>query len=501
MIAELVRKSLKRHPYRWQRFLEILPGFVSWSLILFPIWGSLLIPTLTAYYVIAFDVYWFYRSISMAIFSLMAYYRIKAASTYDWMGDVNDFPDWKKVYHVMVIPNYKEPLHTLERTLNGLANQTFPANHIIPIIAFEDRAGKEINDPREKALKAKFGKVFADIIFSHHPSNLPGEVIGKSANAAWGSKEFKKEMATHPEWDIDHMTISSLDADVVLHPNHIAALTYSFLDSPDRYHRIWQGAIMFYNNIEKIPWMMRVFNRVSSVNYMGLLMRPDRLINFSTYSLSLKLMDQIGYWDTDVIPEDYRIFFKTYFATGGQVEVDPLFIPVYADAAESVGFFPTFHNTYQQVKRWAWGASDDAYIMKAYLNDTKAPFWDKTVRVFKVLEDHFLWPVNWFIITLGATLPPLLNQDFARTIIGKTLPQVASAILTASLVSLATLIFIDLKARPNLKDLPLWRRISSPFEFIILPVVGFFFAALPGLEAHTRLMMGKYIEYRVTEKV
>jgi hypothetical protein len=34
-----------------------------------------------------------------------------------------------------------------------------------------------------------------------------------------------------------------------------------------------------------------------------------------------------------------------------------------------------------------------------------------------------------------------------------------------------------------------------------LPIVGFFFTALPGIDAHTRLMLGKYIEYKVTEKV
>jgi hypothetical protein len=34
-----------------------------------------------------------------------------------------------------------------------------------------------------------------------------------------------------------------------------------------------------------------------------------------------------------------------------------------------------------------------------------------------------------------------------------------------------------------------------------MPIVGFFFGALPGLDAHTRLMLGKYLEYRITEKV
>jgi hypothetical protein len=34
-----------------------------------------------------------------------------------------------------------------------------------------------------------------------------------------------------------------------------------------------------------------------------------------------------------------------------------------------------------------------------------------------------------------------------------------------------------------------------------MPIAGFFFSALPGLDAHTRLMLGKYMEYKVTEKV
>ena len=41
----------------------------------------------------------------------------------------------------------------------------------------------------------------------------------------------------------------------------------------------------------------------------------------------------------------------------------------------------------------------------------------------------------------------------------------------------------------------------APLELIWMPVVGFFFGALPGLDAHTRLMLGRYLEYRVTEKV
>lgn len=497
----ILRLLIKRYPDFSQRILEILPGFVSWSLILFPVWGSFLTPLAVAYYIIAFDVYWLYRSLSLATLALLAHFRIRANETYDWMGDVAGFPDWKKVHHAVIIPNYKEPGKTLARTLRSLADQTIPAKQIIPIIAFEARAGEEINSEREKMLRAEFEGVFAKLMFTYHPAGIPGEVVGKSSNSAWGASQLAKELPKHKNWNPDMLTVSSADADVVFHPNHFAAITFKFLDNPARYRRIWQGAIMFYNNIEKIAWPMRVFNRAASVVYMGLLMRPDRLINFSTYTLSWRLLSEIGSWDADVIPEDYRIFFKAYFATGGEVEVEPVFLPIMADAAESVGFWKTFVNTYEQVKRWAWGASDDAYIIRQYILDTKAPFWDKTIRVLKVLEDHFLWPVNWFILTLGATLPPLLNENFSRSVIGKTLPQVSSAILTVSMVSLLVVIFVDWRSKPKVAGLPLWRRILSPFEFILLPVVGFFFTALPGLDAHTRLMMGRYIEYRITEKV
>jgi len=133
--------------------------------------------------------------------------------------------------------------------------------------------------------------------------------------------------------------------------------------------------------------------------------------------------------------------------------------------------------------------------------DKKAPFWDKSIRVLKVIEDHFLWPVNWFVITIGANLPPLLNDVFSRTVIGKTLPQIASTIMTLSLLGVVAIVLVDMKARPKVEDLPWWRKVMAPFEFIALPVVGFLFSALPGLDAHTRLMLGKYMEYRVTEKV
>lgn len=500
--TEIPRTLVSRYPVKSQRFLEILPGFISWSLILFPFWGSFFFPTWVAYYVIAFCVYWVYRSFTLAFLSVLAHFKIKASRRFNWIADLKqEFPQaWDSIHHIIVIPTYKEPVATLERTLTALAQQTYPLTHIHVMLSFEDREG---DDARSKAteLTSKYRKTFGNLWTTFHP-DIPGEIKGKSSNTSWGAKEAKKFLIDEQKLELTQVTITSEDADALFHESYFAALTHSFLSSDKPFNKIWQGAIVFYNNIWKVPAPIRVLASMFSVIQMYILMRKDRLINFSTYSTSLKHVHDIGYWDTDVIPEDYRLFFKSYFAKSGDFEVEPIFLPIYADAAESSSVWGTMKNQYEQLKRWAWGVSDDAYIIRQYILARNVPFWDKTIRVLKTVEDHFLWPVNWFAVTISAFLPPLLNAEFNRTMIGKTLPQVTSTLLTLSLVSMIVIFIIDAAnrpPRPNKKNI--FSYILQPLEFLLLPVIGFFFSALPGIDAHTRLMLGKYIEYKVTEKV
>ncbi|MBU0576405.1 glycosyltransferase family 2 protein [Patescibacteria group bacterium] len=498
----MIKTYFRRHPIRTKRALEILPGFVSWSLILFPFWGSLIFPVAVAYYVIAFAVYWLYRSLSIATLSILAHFKIKAAKQFDWISDLKShFPRrWKTIHHIVIIPTYKEPIHVLRRTLEALSQQSFPTHNIHLMVSFENREGKPA---REKAIKLKkeFKEKFGHLWITYHP-DIEGEVKGKSANTSWGAKKAKQLLVDKINIPIENVTITSQDADAVLHPHYFSNLTYAFLKTDKPYNRIWQGNIVFYNNIWRVPAPIRVMASIFSVMQMYILMRKDRLINFSTYSTSLRHVHEIGYWDTDVIPEDYRLFFKSYFAKKGDFEVEPIFLPIYQDAVESSSTIEAYKNQYEQLRRWAWGTSDDAYIIRQYVLAEEVPFLDKTIRVLKVIEDHFLWPVNWFAITVSAILPPLLNEQFNRTVIGKTLPQVTSFLLTLSLVSMAVIFIIDAlnrPPRPN-KRSPL-SYIIQPLEFLMLPIIGFFFSALPGIDAHTRLMMGKYIEYRVTQKV
>jgi len=498
----MIKRYFRRHPVRTQRALEILPGFVSWSLILFPFWGSFVVPTLVAYYVITFAVYWLYRSVSIAVLAVVAHFKIRASMKFDWLQDIQkSFPNkWNTVHHLIIIPTYQEPLTTLERTLTSLSQQTFPLSNIHIMLSFEEREG-QVAQVKEAALQKEFGSRFGNLWATFHP-DIEGEVKGKSSNTSWGAKQAKKILVDHLKFPIENITITSEDADALFHKQYFAYLTREFLTVDKPYNKIWQGGIMFYNNIWKVYAPIRVLASVFSITQIYILMRKDRLVNFSTYSTTLKHVDEIGYWDTDVIPEDYRLFFKSYFAKKGDFEVEPIFLPIYADAPEAKNFWLAMKNQYQQLQRWAWGVSDDAYIIRQYVLAEDIPFWDKTIRVFKTIEDHFLWPVNWFAITVTAILPPFLNQQFNRTQLGSNLPQITSRLLTISLVSMFVIFLLDsLNRPPRPHHHRLLSFIFQPIEFLLLPIVGFFFSALPGIDAHTRLMLGKYIEYRVTEKV
>lgn len=498
----MLKEFFEKNGQKLQRPLEFLPGLFSYALITMPVWLSFSHPAVVAYFVIFFDVYWFYRSAQLALYSIQAYLKMKAHEQVNWVQEIKDInkPQIKMedIHHVIIIPTFKEPIHTLQRTLKGIANQTFPTKQISVVLATESR-DKNSQVLAEK-LQAEFGDKFAHFWITNHP-DIVGEVKGKSSNMAWAGKWVKGELE-HLGYSIENITITSCDADSVLPPHYYAYLTYRFITDQDRYNHFYQGALMFYNNIWKVPLPIRVINTMGSIWNLGILMRPDKLINMSTYSLSLKLCDEVGYWSTDVIPEDWHLFFKAFFKKGIRIQVEPMFLSIHADAAESTNYLRTLVNQYEQMKRWAWGVTDDPYIIKQWFLHPEIPFLPKTIRVLRALEAHFFWPVNWFILTLGATLPPLINPVFKETVLGRNLPLISGNILTLCLIFLFVLIIVDAKAKPpRPSNFPKKLAPLLFAQWLTIPLVGFFLATLPGLDAHTRLMLGKYLEYRVTEKV
>jgi hypothetical protein len=496
-MTEFFEKLFIRYPVKTRRSLEILPGFLAWMLILSPFWGSLLIPTQLAYFILFFDVYWLYKSFSLVVTATIASSRISATEKEDWNAKVQTLPHVEEVNHILIILNYKESVEKLRKTLDALSQQTFPAKQLHIVLAMEEREteAKQRGDTLIKQYKHIFGNIFA----TYHPDVL-GEVKGKSSNEAYAGRVAYKKLFEEGKLDINYATISSVDADSIFNRQYFANLSYQFLKDPKRYNKFWQSAIVFHNNIWEVPAPTRITSFFGNLYRMALLTQGDRLLTHATYSLSMRLIKDVDFWDVDVIPEDYRIFFKAFYEKKGNIWVEPIYLKTSMDAALSTGYINSLKNKYHQERRWSWGVSDNPLFIKWWLTVPGVPFFRKTVLMLNVLLDHVLWPSYWFIVTIAANLMAIINPVYSRTSLGFSLPQLAGSILSVALAALLAMLFIDYKNRPSNKHLPLYRKILFPFEFLLMPLVGFFLSALPALISHTQLMLGKRLEYKVTDK-
>ncbi|MGE5042463.1 MAG: glycosyltransferase [Candidatus Levyibacteriota bacterium] len=495
----MINKVFDRYPHKSLRLLEIIPPITAVFLISVPFWGSFVFPVLLSYFIIFFDIWWLYKSVNLAICAFIAARKIKHAEETDWLAKIKEIKGFEKTHHVAVIPTYKESLHKLMETIDSIRAQTFPLKRIHVFVAFEER--EEEGRQKAKELMDHYGKIFGSVVPTFHP-DLPNEVKGKSSNQAYAAKEAHKRLVEEKGLDISYMTISSVDADSIFDEQYFSYLTYKFLNHKDRSLAFFQSANVYYNNFWKVPAGTRVISFFGSLLRTSLLVQGLRLIPNSTYTLSFELLRDIGYWDTDVIPEDYRTFFKAFFAKKGKVTVDPIFLKTSMDSPQSLTYLGSLMNKYQQERRWSWGISDDAVFIKWWLTVKDVPFLKKTYLVSNVILDHVLWPVNWFIITISANLIVFLNPVFSRTSLGYTLPHLSGFILTICLFALFIMIYVDFDLRSSkYAKPPKMKQFIFPLEFILMPIAGLFLSTIPALMSHVQLIRGKRLEYKVTEKV
>ena len=489
-----------RYPIKSRRALEIAPPLFALFLITMPLWGAYFFPLALSYFIIFFNVYWFYKSVNLVVMSFIAARKIRIAEKTDWLAKAKSLPNFDKVAHLVVIPSYKESYEKIKDTLESINNQTFVKKQIYVYLALEERE-ENVKDKAEK-LKKEYENIFGGFYYTLHP-DVPNEVKGKSSNQAYASADAYERLVKSGKLDINFMTVTSADADVLFDKSFFSYLTYSFLTVSDPTFTFWQSANVTYNNFWQVPSFIRVISFFGSLWRTSVLVQHSRLVPNSVYSLSYKLLMDIGNWDVDVIPEDYRVFFKAFFKTKGRVVVEPIFLMTSMDAAQSHSYRRSLMNKYHQERRWSWGIADDATYIKWYLTVKDVPFWRKTVLVANVIVDHILWPVNWFIITISANVVALVNPVFTRTSLGYTLPQLSAFILTLCLLSILAMIYVDYTLGPKKSKsrYSLLRKILFPLEFLFMPIAGFFFSALPALISHIQLIIGKRLEYKVTEKV
>ena len=510
-------------PHAFRRALEILPGALALCLISTLVWGYVWFPAELAVGLLLFDVYWLWKSWTIAYHVIKGVRLMRRYEGTIWRDEYRRVAvrdplvlPWEAVKHVVVIPNYSESEEKLRATLRAMAQANDARENIIPVLAMEEADADAYQ--KAAALAREFASSFFDLLVSFHPAGLPGEVRGKSSNEAWAARFAVEELVGRRGLDLDHLTVTSCDADTIFPKAYFECLTFFFATDARRYRRFWQAPIFFYNNIWQVPAPLRVPNALSGLIHLSRLSRRRRvLFSQSTYSLSMRMAHEVGYWDRDVIPEDWHMFLKCFYSLGGAVDVQPIHLPLGNDGALSRTPRATFVNQYLQVRRWAWGAIDVPYAAQQALQRHDIPLLTRLLRFWYFFENHLMWSTQWFFITLGGFIPWLYDKLGGRQLVPNwfyldqllpwdtylpgwvTLP---TLILTPCMILYALLIATDARLRPPApKSFTRTRHALSLACWLLIAPITFLFSALPALDSQLRLMLGRRMEYRVTEKV
>ena len=236
-----MRRIFLRYPNKTQRFFEIAIPSVSWFIITMPLWLSFWHPALVAYLIITFDVYWFYKSVSLVIYALRSFVMLTAHSAVNWLEQARNLPNFQELWHVVIIPEFQEPIHILRRTLDNLSHQDYPRERMIIILATETKRSQQPGN--RFTPQTGVWQTFGHFLITRH-TLVSGEIAGKSSNMAWAARKAAVLLKTK-RIPIAWTTVTSCDADALPHPKYFSALAYQFLSDPYRHDHFYQEASCF----------------------------------------------------------------------------------------------------------------------------------------------------------------------------------------------------------------------------------------------------------------
>ncbi len=485
------------------RALEIFPGFLSWGSLFLLGFFSFWQPVWVAVFIIFFDLYWLTKTIYLGLHLRSAYGKMKKLQALNWQEKLSqDFPKkWQEIYQLIILPIYKEPEKVLKDSLESLKNSNWPKQKMVVVLTIEERAGKE-HIEMVKQLVESYKNYFLKIVLTVHPANLANEIKGKGANETWGAKIATKEIEglSIPE---ENILISSFDADTVIPKSYFSHLTYKFLSTKDNFFASYQPIPLFNNNIWEANAISRTMAFSSTFWHILNQERPEKKITFSSHSLPFKPLKAAGYWQENVVSEDSRIFWNLFLAYDGHWRVEPFYESLSMDANVGKNFWQTMKNIYKQQRRWAYGVADTAYFIFGFIKNKNIPFRKKWQYGFSTFSGFYSWATNALVIFLGGWLPLFLgNEKFKSSVLAYHLPFLSRNILTLAMVGLVGSAWLAIQLLPpRPANYPKRKLPYMVLQWAVVPITFVIFGSIPALEAQTRLMFGKYMEFWFTPKV
>lgn len=482
------------------RSLEILPGALAWGTIALCVVLSWFAPVAAALFIIAFDFYWFLKTVYLSMYLRQNWRRMKHNRAVDWSAMLSQLK-YEHVHHVVLLPFYKEDEQVVDTCVKSLADSKFDPKKFIVVLATEARAG-EPAQAVARAMEAKYAHTFGAIITTVHPKDVPGEMAGKGSNITHALEDARVRVLDAQRIPYSDVVVSAFDIDTIVYDGYFACLTWHFLTAEHPYRTSFQPVPLYNNNMWDAPALSRVVAVSGTFWQMIQQERPEKLATFSSHSVPFQTLYEIGYWQKNMVSEDSRIFWNAFLAYDGDYMVTPLSYPVSMDANLSPSFWQTMKNIYKQQRRWGWGVENVPYILFGCIKNPRIPLAKKLRVAFTQLEGFWSLATNPIVIFLLGWLPLLLGGSrFNTTVLSYNLPVITRDLMILAMCGLVVSAIISMSFLPSR---PAHKSTSSILlmilQWALIPVTIIIFGAIPGLDAQTRLMLGRYMGFWVTPK-
>ncbi len=538
------------------RLLEILPGALSYTMIILLFALSIISPALGSYYLLLIIAVTLVKAVGIVYRTVQGYNAAKRAEKVNWHERLVDletpheryeellkykckefafnehvenlkllsvgkdlvlsesevtvddepifFPKPKEIYHAVIMVAYNEGLETLIPTVEAVRDGSFDNERIIFVFGYEERGGEAMVE-NAKVLKEKFKDDFFEFITVMHPKDLKDEIQGKGPNLNFAAGELL-EFVKKKKIPLKNVIVTSLDSDNKMSKWYLDYVAYQFIVHPNRQHLSYQPVSLFTNNIWDAPAPMRIiaisnsfFNIISS-------MRSHTLKNFASHSQPLLALSEMGFWSKKTIVEDGHQYWRSLFFFKGNYEVLPIHVAIYQDAVMEETLIKTLKAQFVQLRRWDYGASDVAYVgVRLFSKDRKQigkmsflPLFAKFVRL---LEGHVTLAAISPMVAFGGWVPKIINSR-SKDLLTFNLPNTISLIQIFASVGLMTTILLSLKMLPPRPKEVKTPRILMILQWLLMPVVAIVYQSFAAFYSQTRLLTGNYMEkFDVTKKV
>ena len=485
---------------RFYRFLEMVPGIAAWGTLIGIVWASIYASFFAAYFIIAFAIYWVLKTIFLSYHVRYNWKRLRHHIKLDWSQLILKFK-YDKYHHLVVFPFFEEPYEVLEGAMKGLIAANYDPQKLIVVLAAEGRVGESAID-KTKKIEAEFGSQFGNFLVTVHPGDTAGEIAGKGSNVHYALREVHNKIIAPKQIPYTEILVSIFDADTVIYSDYFNCLIWHFMTAKNPYKSAFQPVPLFTNNLWEASAVSRVMAMSSTFWQMIMQERPDKAATFSSHSVSYQALYEIGYGQANVVSEDSRIYWNLLLANDGYFDVVSLSYPIAMDATTASSTWGTIKNIYKQHRRWTYGVENWCYLVYHFTKHKAIPLRRRWAIALQQGEGYWSLVTNPIMLFILGWAPIFLgSREFHETVLSYELPIIVRNLLTVAMLGLIFSSIISLSLTPPRPEgHSRFKYVVMALQWIIVPITMIVFSAIPGLDAQTRLMLGRYMGFWVTPK-